>query len=73
MDRKKVTSSNIESVGYDPSTKQMHVEFRGGSIYNHDDVSQETYDALMSSESKGAHYHKAIKGKFKVQRLDGKA
>ena len=70
MERKSVTSSNIKSIGFDNGT--MQVEFRGGAVYDHFDVPGDAYDKLMSADSKGAHYHKAIKGQYKVQRLDTK-
>ena len=70
MERKSVTSSNINSIGFDNGT--MQVEFSGGAVYDHFDVPQDEYQKFMTSESKGSHYHHAIKGKYRVQRLDTK-
>jgi hypothetical protein len=76
MDRKPVTSSNIASVGYDPATRELEVEFKGGKgklgtgpVYRYADVPQETYDAFMGHDSKGAFHHASIKGKFSYTKL----
>jgi hypothetical protein len=70
MERTPVKSSNIVSVGYSPADKRMEIEFRGGGVYHHAEVPQSVYDAFMAAESKGSHYHAAIKGKFKHTKLD---
>lgn len=67
--RKSVKSSNINSIGYDPQTRELDVEFRGGSVYRHFDVTPEGYDGLMASDSKGAHYHAHFKNKYGVTRV----
>ena len=70
MDLKDITgSSNIEAVGYSPETKTLRVRFRGGSLYDHHDFSPEDHESFMASDSKGSHYHSAIKGKFKTVKV----
>lgn len=69
MERKPVTSSNVKSVGYDPETKRLHVEFKGGGVYEYSDVSQEKYDAMMKADSIGGHVHKHIKGAHSHKKL----
>lgn len=61
MDRIKVeNSSNIESVGYDPQTEQMDVEFKSGQVYWHKGVTAEDFapiqDALDGVGSVGGTY-----------------
>lgn len=58
-----VTSSNLKGIGYDPKTRELHIEFPNGT-YIHHDVPQEEYDALVNAGSLGSHYHRSIKGKF---------
>ena len=70
MERTPVKSSNVVSIGYSPDEKRMEIEFKGGGVYSHADVPQSVYDALMAAESKGKHYHAAIKGKFKHSKAD---
>lgn len=33
MERVKVSSSNIRSIGYEESTKTLEIEFKQGSVY----------------------------------------
>lgn len=48
MQRKPVESSQIKSVGYDPKTKTLEIEFvQGGSVYQYVNVSPEVYEELM--------------------------
>lgn len=59
MDRLKVKSKGIESIGYDFKNKYLEVEFRGGSIYGYSLVFSNQYNNLMSSGS-----HKEFLEKF---------
>lgn len=43
MNRTSVTSSNIASIGYDPSSLTLEVEFTDGSIYQYFDVPEAVY------------------------------
>ena len=65
-----VKSSNISSVWYDPATKVLGIVFHGSGLYHHADVPQDVFDAFMAAESKGKHYHAAIRGKFKHSKVD---
>ena len=53
MERKRVISSNIESIGYDVGTKILEVEFSDGSVYQYSNVPQRTYERLVSAPSHG--------------------
>lgn len=53
MQRQKVESSNIVSIGYNEQEKVMDVEFAGSAVYRYKEVAKSTFDDLMSSESKG--------------------
>jgi len=61
VDRKTVTSSNIVSVGYDPETQNMEVEFKGGGVYTYHDVDKAAHDAFINAESIGKHFHANIR------------
>lgn len=59
MDRKPVVSSQITSIGYDPATKKLEIEFPGrgekpGSVYEYDNVDQETHDGFFKPEADGS-------------------
>lgn len=64
-----MSSSNIESVGYDPDSRVLEVEFRGGRLYRYFDVPEEEYDGLMSAESHGKYLAGRIKDRYKHQKL----
>lgn len=62
MQRQKIDSSHIASVGFDPQTGAMEIEFSNGNIGTHANVTQEKFDAFMASDSKGSAYHKMFRG-----------
>ena len=62
MDRDPVTSTSIRSVGYDPKSKKLEVEFLKGAVYMYSDVSETVYNSLMTSESIGGAFATLIKG-----------
>jgi hypothetical protein len=74
MNRKPVSSSNILSIGYDPLTRTMEVEFgddpdHSGRIYHYLDVPPETHRDLMSAESHGKFLHRNVMWVFSYQRV----
>jgi hypothetical protein len=62
MERKKVSSSNLESVGY--LYMVLEIEFKNGNIYQFKNVPERIYKQLMKSSSKGTFFYKNIRGKF---------
>lgn len=64
MTRTPVKSTNVKSVGYDPATRAMEVEFQNGRVYSHSNVSANDHSGLVNSSSIGGHYHKHFKDKF---------
>jgi len=69
MDLKPVKSSNISKVGYDEESKELQVEFRGGSLYAYDGVPAEAHAALIRAASIGSQFSKTIKDKYKHRKL----
>ena len=59
--RTEVESSQIRSVGFDAEKNEMEIEFKPGSIYKYDNVTQELFDEFMRAESKGKFFGQAIK------------
>ena len=56
-----VDSSNIESIGYDDDTHELHVQFLSGGYYIYSDVPIEIFDDLMSAPSKGSFLNREVK------------
>ena len=48
-----VQSSRVDSIKYDGESETLYVIFKGGKQYSYEDVSNEEYQSLMSSESIG--------------------
>ena len=61
MERKAVKSSQIQSIGYDPETKTLEVEFKNGAVYTYQNVEEDHHKALMTAKSHGSHFGQHIK------------
>ncbi len=61
MERLPVQSSNIYSIGYDPVSQTLEVEFNNGSIYQYYGVPEFIYEDFMNADSKGSYLDHYIK------------
>lgn len=71
--RTAVTSSQIASIGHDPTTNQLDIEFKNlgkpkpgqpakvNSVYRYQNFSAEQFAAFMAAESKGKFFGANIK------------
>jgi hypothetical protein len=64
MNRVRVVSSNINSIGYDAITRTLEVEFNSGSIYQYSSVPEHEYRGLLSASSKGGYLNSHIKDRY---------
>ena len=69
MKRARVTSSSVASVGYQPRTMTLEVEYGTGSVYRYFDVPADVHRELMAARSIGAYVNRNIKGKYPYRRL----
>jgi hypothetical protein len=69
MKRQRLDSSSLASAGYDPGRRVLEVEFLNGGVYEYCDVSEETYHALLESDSKGRFLNAEIKPHHPWRRL----
>ena len=69
MNRIPVSSSNLASVGYDPQSLTLEVEFTDGSIYQYFDVPETIFESLMQASSKGSFLATQIRHHFRYTRL----
>lgn len=65
MIREPVRSSNVASVGYDPNTLTLEVEFVNGAVYQYFDVPEIEYQSLISAESVGKYLNLNIKNNYR--------
>lgn len=61
MQREKVDSSQIVSIGYEPATQKLEIEFKTRSVYEYANVEPEVYADLIASESIGRFFGQKIK------------
>jgi hypothetical protein len=69
MERKKVTSSNIDSIGYDSNLAILEIEFLDGGIYQYFNVNEGVYNNLMSAGSHGKYFNQFIEGNYRFQKI----
>lgn len=68
MDRIPVSSSSIASIGYDPSSRTLEIEFRSGSVYQYFDVPPSVPVELMGASSIGRHFTRHVRGSYRYAR-----
>lgn len=61
MERKSVKSSQINSIGYDPNSRILEIEFNNGKVYQYAPVTASCHQELMSAESHGKYFNANIK------------
>ena len=69
MERTRVSSSNIRSIGYDVQDETLEVEFGNGGIYQYFGVSQQLYERFMAASSKGKFFSAHIRDKFRTKKI----
>jgi hypothetical protein len=63
-------STVIQSYQYDAGRRELLVVFRSGRRYVYEDVSQESYDAMRRSFSKGEYFNAHIRDRHAFRRLE---
>ncbi|HUU71836.1 MAG TPA: KTSC domain-containing protein [Burkholderiales bacterium] len=69
MERRKVSSSKIRSVGYDDRGRILEVEHTDGSVFQYTGVSQELYRRMMQAPSIVSYYQDRVEEEFSRKRL----
>jgi hypothetical protein len=71
MDRRKVSSSSIRSVGYDERNRVLEVEFNDGRINQYAGVSAEVHRRLVSAPSIVSYFRDNVEESFTAKRVKG--
>ncbi|HVY05007.1 MAG TPA: KTSC domain-containing protein [Burkholderiales bacterium] len=71
MERKKVSSSAIRSVGFDERNRILEVEFSDGRVTQYSGVSAEVHRRLMSAPSIVSYFRDQIEESFTAKRVKG--
>jgi len=59
-----ITSASIASLGYDPATSTLEVEFEGGGVYRYFAVPRAVHESLLKSESIGRTFNVVVRGRY---------
>lgn len=68
MERQPVSSSSLVSVGYDPSSEILEIEFKNGLIYRYFNVPLFEHERLMAAESHGIYFNANVKDTYPFER-----
>jgi hypothetical protein len=71
MKRLPVDSSALRSVGYDPRSQLLEIEFINGSVYDYYDVPPQAYQEFCEADSMGAFVNFRIKPQFECHEVTG--
>ena len=71
MERKKVSSSSIRSVGYDERARLLEVEFSDGRVTQYSGVSAEIHRRMMSTPSIVSYFRDNVEESFTAKRVKG--
>lgn len=64
-----VSSSNVESIGYDADTQTLQIRFLNGGVYIYRNVPPMEFDQLLNAPSIGSYLNRNIKGIYAYERI----
>jgi len=65
-----VSSSNVQSIGYDEANQVLYVRFTNNTLYCYNGVPVAEFFGLQSTSSVGTYLSQNIKGSYPYQRLE---
>ena len=69
MERQRVNSTNVRSIGYDVTTSTLEIEFQSGDVYQYFNVPDTVYAALMRASSKGGYLNDHVKDRYRFRKV----
>jgi len=69
MERKKVNSSQIRSIGYDPAGQMLEVELTDGTIWQYSKVPSEVHRRFMAAPTMISFYRDSIEDDYSRRRI----
>ena len=69
MERKRVNSGALRSVGYDERARMLEVEFSNGSIVQYERVAAEIHRRLLAAPSPGSYFRDEIEESYTARRM----
>jgi hypothetical protein len=65
-----VSSSNIDSIGYDEQNQEVYVRFLNGNIYVYKGVPKHEYQNLLEAPSHGSYLNRSFKNVYPYERIE---
>jgi hypothetical protein len=69
VEREPVSSSSLVSVGYNPESETLEVEFKNSGIYEYYNVPQFMHERLMQAGSIGTFFNAEIKNSYACSKV----
>lgn len=67
MDRIPLDSEALASVGYDPASHVLEVEFASGRVYQYFDVPRHEVERLLRAPSQGAYFSDRVRDRYRYE------
>ena len=67
MERKRVNSSKLRSVGYDEGTRTLEIEMSNGRVFQYSGVYPEVYRRLMAAPNPTSFYDDKIADEYNAK------
>ena len=64
-----VSSSRIDSVGYDEHLKLLQIQFVNGAMYEYYDVPKDIYIGLITASSAGEYFHEYVRNVYRFSKI----
>lgn len=71
MRRLPVDSTDLVSIGYDPKTRTLEIEFKEDRIYQYSDVEPDIYERFTRTDSYGEYFYAHINKHYRYKRVEG--
>ena len=69
MERVRVQSDSLKSVGYDSMTETLEVQFRDGGVFQYYSVPEFLFQRLVRKGAKNAYFEDRVRRQFKFRRV----
>jgi len=69
MDRKRVSSGTLRSVGYDERSQTLEIEFTSGAVIQYSRVSPEVHRRLMNAPTMASFFRDSIEEAYGAKRV----
>ena len=69
MDRKRVNSAKLRSVGYDEKTRTLEIEMSNGQVYQYVGVFPEVYRRFMAAPNPSSFFDDKIAEEYTAKRV----